>query len=257
MDFSLKGKVAVVTGASSGMGRAIAIRYAEHGADVVVTGRDTARLEEVAERVREQGRRVLIVAADLMNPPEAAKPVEAAFKEFGRLDILVNNAGGAGFYVENGSSKLLDTPFEAVEELFKLNTYSPYIASRAAAKIMKDQGGGVIIHVTSVSAYSPQADVHAYAAAKAALHALTVAWSKDPQLAAANIRVNEIIPGAVETRNLTNRIATPEGRKIMESGNPLGRLGQPDDIAAAAVYLASDEAAWLTGTEIRVSGGAR
>jgi NAD(P)-dependent dehydrogenase (short-subunit alcohol dehydrogenase family) len=255
MDFSLAGKIALVTGASSGMGRAIAIRYAEHGADLVLTGRDLTRLEEVAGEVRARGRRALVAPADLLHPEEAARPVEAAVAEFGRLDILVSNAGGAGVYVEYGTAGLFDTPLKAVEELFRLNTFSPFVVCQAAARVMKDQGGGAIIIVTSVTGHSPLPDVHAYAASKAALHALGVAWSKE--LAAHNIRVNEIIPGAVETHNLSNRIATPEGRKIMESGNPMRRLGQPDDIAAAALYLASDEAAWVTGAEIRVSGGAR
>ena len=231
MDFSLADKVAVVTGSSRGMGRAIAIRFAEHGADVVVTGRDVEKLEDVANEVKQRGRRALVVTADLLNPDEADRPVTAAVEAFGKLDILVCNAGGAGIYVENGTADLFDTPLSSVEGLFRLNTFSPYVACRAAARIMRDQGGGVIINVTSVSGYSPSPDVHAYAAAKAALHAMTVAWSKG--LAQYNIRVNEIIPGAVETHNLSKRLATDEGRKIMESGNPLGRLGQPDDIAGS------------------------
>ncbi|HEY3695858.1 glucose 1-dehydrogenase [Phenylobacterium sp.] len=255
MQFSLAGKIAVVTGASSGMGRAIAIRYAEHGADLVVTGRDRARLEDVAAEVRAAGRRALVAPADLLDPEQAARPVAAAVAEFGRLDVLVNNAGGAGMYVEHGTATLFDTPLSTVESLFRLNAFSPFVSAQAAARVMRDQGGGVIINVTSVSAYSPAPDVHAYAAAKAALHAFGVAWGKE--LAAYNIRVNEIVPGAVETHNLSRRLSTPEGRKAMERGNPMGRLGRPDDIAAAAVYLASDEAAWVTGAEIRVSGGSR
>ncbi|HEX4170123.1 MAG TPA: glucose 1-dehydrogenase [Bryobacteraceae bacterium] len=255
MQFSLAGKIAVVTGASRGMGRAISIRYAEHGADVVITGRDSARLNEVAGQVRARGRRCLIVEADLLQTGAAVKPIEAAVSEFGRLDVLVNNAGGAGMYVEHGSADFLDTPLKAVEELFRLNAFAPYVTAQAAARLMKDQGGGVIINVTSIVAYSPAPRVHAYSGAKAALHAMSVAWSE--ALAPYNVRVNEIIPGAVDTYNLSKRVSTADDRKATETGTPLQRLGQPDDIAAAAVYLASDEAAWLTGTEIRVSGGTR
>lgn len=254
MDFSLTGKVAVVTGASRGMGRAISLRFAEHGADVVVTGRDEDRLEEVAEQIRARGRRCVVVLADLLRPEEAARPVEAAIAKFGRLDVLVNNAGGASMYVEHGRADIFDTPLTTVEDMFRLNTFAPFVAAQAAARVMRDHGGGVIINVTSTAGYTPNPLYHAYAAAKAALHAMTVAWSKG--LGVHNIRVNEIIPGAVETHNLSGRLATAEGRKDMES-NPLGRLGQPDDIAAAAVFLASDEANWMTGTEIRVSGGSR
>jgi 7-alpha-hydroxysteroid dehydrogenase len=255
MDFSLTGKISVVTGASRGMGRAIALAFAERGADLVITGRDVAELEDVAAKGRAFGRKVIVAPCDLLNPAEAAAPIERAFKEFGRLDILVNNAGGAGIYVDHGTATLFDTPLETVEGLFKLNTYSPFVTTQAAARIMREQGGGSIINVTSVSAFSPSPDVHAYAASKAALHAFDVAWSKE--LAAYNIRVNEIVPGAVETKNLSKRLATPEGRKIMETNVPLGRLGQPEDIAAAAVYFASDAAAWVTGAALNVSGGAR
>lgn len=255
MDFSLDGKIAIVTGASRGMGQAIATCYADHGADLVLTGRDVERLEEVAADVRRRGRRAICAPCDLLDPAQAGLPVERAAAEFGRVDILVNNAGGAGIYVEGGTATLFDTSLETVEGLFRLNVYSPFVIAQAAARLMKAQGGGCIINVTSVSAFSPSPEVHAYAAAKAALHTFSVAWSKD--LAAYNIRVNEIVPGAVETHNLSKRLATPEGRAIMASGNPLGRLGQPEDIAAAALYLASDEASWVTGAALNVSGGAR
>jgi len=255
MNFSLAGKIAVVTGASRGMGRAIAIRYAEQGADVVVTGRDKGRLDEVAEQVRAHGRRALVVQADMLHPEQAAIPVEMAVAEFGRLDVLVNNAGGASVYVEHGRADIFETPLSSVEDLFRLNTFSPFVAAQAAARAMKESGGGVIINVTSISGYTPDPPYHAYAAAKAALHAMSVAWSKG--LGVHNIRVNEIIPGAVETHNLSGRLAVPEGRQRLEASNPLQRLGQPDDIASAAVYLASDEARWVTGAALLVSGGAR
>ena len=255
MKFSLAGKVAVVTGASRGMGEAIALTYADHGADVVVTGRDVERLDAVAAEIRKLGRRAPSAPCDLLTPADAARPIEAAIAEFGQLDILVNNAGGAGIYVDHGTATLFDTPLETVEGLFKLNTYSPFVTTQAAARIMREQGGGVIINVTSSVAHSPSPDVHAYAASKAALHAFNTAWSKE--LAAYNIRVNEIAPGAVETKNLSKRLATPEGRKIMESANALGRLGQPMDIAAAALFFASDEASWVNGAMLAVTGGSR
>lgn len=252
--FSLEGKVALVTGASSGMGRAIAITYAEHGADMVVTGRDAERLAACAAEVRAHGRRALCVEADLLHPEQAALPVERAIEAFGWLDILVNNAGGAGVYVDGGVAPLFETTLKSVEALFRLNTFSPFVASQAAARHMRDRGqGGVIINVTSVSAFAPSPDVHAYGAAKAAFHTMGTAWAKE--LARYNIRVNEIAPGAVETTNLSKRLATPEGRAIMVGACPLGRLGAPDDIAAAALYLASDEARWVSGALLRVAGG--
>jgi 7-alpha-hydroxysteroid dehydrogenase len=253
MKFSLDGKVALVTGASSGMGRAIATTYAEHGADVVVTGRNTQRLEETAVAVRAHGRRALCVEADLLHPEQAAIPVERAIAEFGRIDILVNNAGGAGIYVDGGVATLFETTLKSVEELFRLNTFSPFVTSQAAARHMRDQGGGAIINVTSGAATITGPDVHAYGGAKAAFHTMGVAWGKE--LAKYNIRVNEIAPGAVDTTNLSKRLTTPEDRARMAA--PLGRLGVPQDIAGAALYLASDEASWVTCAVLMVNGGLR
>jgi NAD(P)-dependent dehydrogenase (short-subunit alcohol dehydrogenase family) len=254
MKFSLEGKVAVVTGASSGMGRAIAITYAEHGADVVVTGRNAERLEETAEAARRHGRRIVTVQADLLDPTQAAIPVDTAIEHLGGIDILVNNAGGAQMYVEGGVASLFDTTLKSVEDLFRLNTFSPFVTSQAAARRMRDQGrGGVIINVTSGAASHAAPDVHAYGGAKAAFHLMGLAWAKE--LSEYRIRVNEIAPGAVETTNLSRRLTTPEARARMAA--PLGRLGVPDDIAAAALYLASDEAEWVSGAVLAVNGGPR
>jgi len=253
MEFDLSGKIAVITGASSGMGWAIALAYAEHGADLVVTARSKAKLDALVQEITALGRRAFPVVADLLEPAQAAIPVEAAIKEFGRVDILVNNAGGASVYVEGGTAPLLTTTLQSAEELFRLNTFAPMIAAQAAAKDMIKRGSGVIINVTSASGHNPGPEVQAYGGAKAALHMMSVAWTKE--LGPHGIRVNEIIPGAVETNNLANRIATPEGRAIMEGISALGRLGRPDHIAAAALYLASNEADWVSGAALRVSGG--
>ena len=254
MKFSLDGKVAVVTGASSGMGKAIAITFAEHGADVVVTGRSVERLEETAAGVRAHGRKALVVVADLLHPEGATLPVDKAVEQFGRIDILVNNAGGAGQYVEGGVAGLLDATLKSVEELYRLNAFSPFMTSQAAARRMRDQGdGGCIINVTSRAAATPGPDVHAYAGAKSALHTMGMAWGKE--LSAYKIRVNEIAPGAFDTPNLSKRLTTPEGRAALTA--PLGRLGAPEDVAAAALYLASDEAAWVSGAVLTVAGGER
>jgi NAD(P)-dependent dehydrogenase (short-subunit alcohol dehydrogenase family) len=158
------------------------------------------------------------VEADLLHPEQAAIPVERTIEEFSRIDILVNNAGGAGIYVDGGVATLFETTLKSVEELFRLNTFSPFVTSQAAARHMRDQGGGAIINVTSGAATITGPDVHAYGGAKAAFHTMGVAWGKE--LAKYNIRVNEIAPGA-------------------------------------ALYLASDEASWVTCAVLMVNGGLR
>jgi NAD(P)-dependent dehydrogenase (short-subunit alcohol dehydrogenase family) len=250
--FSLEGKVAVVTGAGSGIGRGIAIAFAQHGADIVAAGLDPAQLEETCRMVGAEGCKAVAVAADFLDPARAAVPVERALEAFGKVDILVNAAGGASTYVEGGMSEMLDATLASVEQLFRLNAFAPFVAAQAAARAMRDRGeGGVIINVTSSSGYAPDPSVQAYGGAKAALHIMGTAWAKE--LAPLRIRVNEIIPGAVDTANIRNSLAKPGGREALTA--PLGRLGVPEDLAAAALYLASDEAEWVSGAAIRVSGG--
>ena len=144
MKFSLEGKVAVVTGAGSGIGQGVAITFAQHGADIVAAGLDPLQLEETCERIRAEGRKAVAVPADFLDPARAAVPVERALEAFGRIDILVNAAGGASTYVEGGMGEMLDaTPLTSGRAArSRLNTFAPFVAAQAAARAMRDRGEG-------------------------------------------------------------------------------------------------------------------
>lgn len=255
MQFSLAGKVAVVTGASRGIGRGIALAYAEHGADLVLASRSVGDLEKLRAEIEKLGRSAVVVETDMLDLSQAPKPVEVALAEFGKLDVLVNNAGGAGAYIEGGSEELLDTPVEAVSRLMQLNVIAPAAITKAAAVAMKARGSGSIINITSLVAHVPRGHLHAYSAAKAAMEAFTVAWSES--LGPYGIRVNAIAPGGVMSGNLARLVDTDEKKAALTAKIPIGRIGVPEDAAACAVFLASDEASWVSGASLLLSGGRR
>lgn len=253
---SLSGKAAIITGASRGTGRATAIAYAKAGADLLLAARSAEELEETAQAARAFGRRVDTSLTDMTDPASVEAMVARADALFGRLDILVNNAGGAGAYVEGGALGLLDTSNEAWDGLFALNVRGPFIAAREAARLMKRQGSGSIINVGSVHGHFTRASYHGYSASKAAIRELTMMWAVE--LGQYGIRVNEIAPGIIAAGLNGGRLLTSdEARTEREKLIPLGRLGVPEEMASVALFLASDDAAYVSGATILASGGWR
>ncbi|BAH50307.1 SDR family NAD(P)-dependent oxidoreductase [Rhodococcus opacus] len=243
--FSLTDRVVVVTGASSGLGVAFAQAAAEAGADVVLAARRTDRLEKTAELVRAAGREALCVATDIVDPVQAQNMIDAAMEKFGRVDVLVNNAG-----VGTAVPATRETP-EQFRQVVDINLNGSYWAAQAAGKVMKP--GGAIVNIASVlgltTAGLPQA---AYAASKAGVIGLTrdlaQQWGTRK-----GIRVNAIAPGFFETE-MTDQYQ--DGYlESMKSRLVLGRLGDPEELAATVVWLASDAAAYVTGQTIAVDGG--
>ncbi len=244
--FSLHHQVALVTGAGRGIGRAIALAFAEAGADVVCAARTLDDVNAVAAEIRALGRRALAVSCDVNDAGQRAATVDRAVAEFGRLTHLVNNAGGAG---PNDPLKL---PPERFDDILRFNVGSAYALTQLCVPHMRAAGGGNIINITSGAARYAQRHFSAYGAAKAALTQLTRLLAQDfaPQL-----RVNGIAPGPILTAALDR--ALPAGmRGGMIRNTPLQRLGETDDIAAAALYLASPASAWVTGKILEVDGGA-
>jgi 3-oxoacyl-[acyl-carrier protein] reductase len=246
----LAGKVAVVTGASKGIGAGIARALAAAGARVVVnyaTSKEGAD-RVVADIVSRDGKAVAI-QADVSKPAEIQRLFAEARATFGAIDVLVNNAGAYEFQ-----------PLEAVTEgafhrQFDLNVLGPIFATQEALKHFAPQGGSVI-HISSVASVSTLPNMVVYAASKAAVDSLTRTMAGE--LGPRKIRVNTIAPGGVETEGV-HRVGMigSDFEKQMVAATPLGRLGQPDDIARVAVFLASDDSAWLTGERITASGGYR
>ncbi|MCQ4364822.1 SDR family oxidoreductase [Mycobacterium gordonae] len=245
--FRLDDKVAVITGGGRGLGAAMALAFAEAGADVVISSRTQSQLEEVAEQVRATGRRAHVVTADLAHPEDTAKLAGAAVDAFGKLDIVVNNVGGTM------PNTLLTTSTKDLKDAFTFNVATAHALTIAAVPLMLEHsGGGSIINITSAIGRLAGRGFAAYGTAKAALTHYTRLTALD---LCPRIRVNAIAPGSILTSALDVVASNDELRAPMEKATPLRRLGDPVDIAAAAVYLASPAGGFLTGKTLEVDGG--
>jgi 7-alpha-hydroxysteroid dehydrogenase len=243
--FKLDDQVAVVTGAGTGIGRAIAELFSKAGANVVVSDLRAETAQEVADIIQKSGGSAVAVACDVTEDAARTHLVEQALDAFGRITILVNNAGGGG-------SKPFDMPMETFIWAYKLNVFSVFHLCQLCASHMTAAGGGAILNISSMAGENKNRNMASYSSSKAAESHLTrnIAYDLGPQ----NIRVNAIAPGAVKTDSLAT-VLTPEIENAMLINTPLKRLGQPEDIAYAALFLCSPAASWISGQVLTVSGG--
>ncbi len=250
MSRKLSGQVAVVTGASKGIGASIALHLAAEGADVVVNYSSSKEgADRVVAEIVGKGGKAIAVQANVANPADIHRLFSEAKKAFGRLDILVNNAGVYEF------APLENVTPEHFHKMFDLNVLGLILATQEAVKHFGN-GGGSIINISSVAATSAPPTTSVYSATKAAVDAVTRSLAQE--LGSRKIRVNSINPGMVETEGVhTAGIVDSDFRKQVEAQTPLGRIGQPKDVAPAAVFLASSDSAWITGETFYIAGGLR
>lgn len=243
--FRLDGHVTVVTGAAAGIGRAIALTFADAGSAVVVTDIKHEGAEAVAEEIRAHGGRAIGMECNVTREDHLAAVVEAALKAFGKITVLVNNAGGGG-------PKPFDMPMSDFEWAYQLNVFSLFRLTQLCAPHMQAAGGGAVLNISSMAGENTNKRMASYASSKAAVNHLTrnIAFDLGPM----GIRANCIAPGAIKTDALAT-VLTPEIEKAMLKHTPLGRLGQAEDIANAALFLCSPAASWVSGQVLTVSGG--
>lgn len=242
----LEGKVALVTGASRGIGKAIALLLAENGADVAVNfAGSTAAAEAVAAEIEKMGRKAILVQGDVSQTEVCAEMVDKVVKELGHIDILVNNAG------ITRDTLLLRMKEEDWDAVLNTNLKGVFNCTKAAVKYMAKQRSGVIVNISSVVALMGNAGQANYAAAKAGILGFTRSVAKE--MAARGIRVNAVTPGFIKT-DMTS-VLSEKVVAAMEASIPLARLGEPEDIAKAVLFLVSDNAAYITGQTLHVDGG--
>jgi NAD(P)-dependent dehydrogenase (short-subunit alcohol dehydrogenase family) len=249
--FSYEGKRAIVTGAGRGIGRAIALGFAAQGADVTIASRTQAQLDSVAGEIRQLGRKVWVRPCDLSDSDQAVSLVRTASEEMGGLEVLVNCAGGGE---EDWLGPLEETTPARFDAVYQLNLRSPFFAAITAVHEMTARAvRGAILNIASIDGLISAPGEALYGSAKAAMISLT--QSLAIEVGQYGVRVNAIAPALIDTALVADWIPTVDIRAERASYYPLNRIGQPEDIAGAAIYLCSDEAGWVSGVTIPVAGG--
>jgi NAD(P)-dependent dehydrogenase (short-subunit alcohol dehydrogenase family) len=249
LDLSLEGKVAIITGGSKGIGKAVALRFAEHGADVALAARGEEDLNLVAKEVEGLGRRALAVPTDVQDQEQVQNLIDRTVAELGGIDVLVNNAGAAPFFSTIESLKP-----SGFEKYFRTNFHSAFFATQAAAPHLQAKGSRAsVINVASVAGFIADPGLSYYGAAKAAMVSLTRTAALE--WAGHGVRVNAIAPGWVESEMNAVARQDPAFTQNVISMIPLGRWGTPEEIANVALFLASDAAAFMTGSVVVIDGG--
>ncbi|MDD3851670.1 MAG: glucose 1-dehydrogenase [Firmicutes bacterium] len=241
----LKDKVAIVTGSTSGMGRATAVLFAREGAKVVVTGRNQERAKEVVSQIKDEGFEAIYVLADMSKLEDLKALVDKTLEVYGTVDILFNNAGMLSM------TPILQLEMEEWSRVIKVNVTSALYLTQLTAPIMKEKGKGVIINTTSIAGFSARYGLAAYITSKHALSGLTKSMARE---LGPEIRANAIAPGAIHTA-MVDSVGGIEAVKWLIEGSPLKRVGQSEDIASMALFLAADDSSFITGQVIRVDGG--
>ena len=252
----LAGKVAIVTGASTGIGRATFEMFGRAGAKVVGAARTQSKLDEALRAVREQGGEGIVVAGDLSDDADCGRVVAAAIETYGQVDVLINNAGVGYSYKEIrplSMEALVDTPLEEWHHVMGINLNSVAFMARRTIPAMRNGGGGSIVNVASIWGLTGAVDAHAYTTAKGAIinlsRSLAVAHGKE------GIRTNALCPGFIDTPMIAPVIGALNDAEYAPTWNPMGRTGRPEEIAYGALFLASDEASYCNGSVIVIDGG--
>ena len=246
--FDLTGKVSIVTGGNGGIGRAIAIGLADHGSDIVIAARNEKKTEEVVKQILSVGRRCIGVQCDVLQRSDIINTIEVAENELGGLNILVNNAG-----IGQGGEPPQEIALEWWQQVIDTNLTAPFVFSQAAYPALVKCGGGKIINIGSGYSIKAAAGNAPYAASKAGLwnmtRSLALDWGED------NIQVNMILPGWIRTEMASESLGDIKRKNKIISETPAGRVGEPEDITGAAVFLASGASDFVTGKYLQVEGG--